>query len=220
MSTTSITASKAINASSKSNINGPISSSGTLNQPTDPSECNSFNESDNTIDNLFNPFRASNSLSNSLSSSFGQSKIMDSHVEPLKSLNLLNSSFSNSLLNNSDFSANNNNHNGGSTGATLQCGICGKYPMVNGKTLVGCLHSFCHSCLIQSTFSSSSLLSNSSVIACPICSQETLIPTGGVDALMPHYSNTIHDLNNNNPGTNNNFMVKGKSIDKTLIEVS
>lgn len=213
MSTTSKTASKAISASPKSSINDPISSPGTLNQPKDTGECNSFNESDNTIDSLFNPFRASNSLSNSLSSSFGQSQIMDSHDEPLKSLNLLNSPFSNSLLNNSDFSANNNN-NGGSTGATLQCGICGKYPMVNGKTLVGCWHSFCHSCLIQSTFSSSSLLSNSSVIACPICSQETLIPTGGVDALMPHYSNTMllglnQDLSNNNPGSSNSFMIKG-----------
>ncbi len=184
------------------NINGSISIPSPAHSHTDTSECNNLNENE-TLDNIFNPFRG-NSLSNSLSSSFGQSKMMDTHDESIKSLNLLNSSFSTSLLNNSDFNASNNNN---STGASLQCGICGKYPMINGKTLVGCLHSFCHPCLIQSTLSS---LCNSSVIACPICSQETLMPTGGVDALMPHYSNPMllslsQELNNSN-GPKNTFM--------------
>ncbi len=83
-----------------------------------------------------------------------------------------------------------------------QCGICGKDPMVNGKTLVGCLHSFCHPCLLNSAMNNSfgnvNQFSPTSIITCPICSQESLIPNGGIDALMPHYSNPILlSLNNN-----------------------
>lgn len=75
-----------------------------------------------------------------------------------------------------------------------RCGICGTEPMINGKTLVGCLHSFCQPCLIQSTLNGLSLIQSglaSSIITCPICSQETLIPNGGIDALMPSFSNQI-----------------------------
>jgi len=61
--------------------------------------------------------------------------------------------------------------------------------------------------------SNNSLVSASSIIACPICSQETLIPNGGIDALMPHYSNPLllslnHDLNNrrNSISNGNNFI--------------
>ena len=58
-----------------------------------------------------------------------------------------------------------------------QCGLCGKEPMANGKTLVGCLHSFCQACLIHSTMNGRSQIQSglnglgSSVITCPVCSQ-------------------------------------------------
>lgn len=60
-----------------------------------------------------------------------------------------------------------------------QCGLCGKEPMLNGKTLVGCLHSFCHGCLIQSTLNGRSQIQQaagvnglgSSIITCPVCAQ-------------------------------------------------
>ena len=78
-----------------------------------------------------------------------------------------------------------------------QCGICRKEPMLNGKTLIGCLHSFCQSCLMQSQTVTHSHgmnflgndINNSSILTCPVCYQETLMPSGGIDALMPHYSN-------------------------------
>lgn len=107
-----------------------------------------------------------------------------------------------------------------------QCGMCGKDPMVNGKTLVGCLHSFCQSCLIQSTLNGRSQIQTginglgSSIITCPVCSQETLIPNGGIDALMPHYSNPMllnfANLAQNTAAQNNNAATADFSLMHTL----
>ena len=205
-----------------------ITTSDGLTSANESPESNYLNGID-SIDNIFNPFQSTSSFINSLSTSFSQQKIMESHsqeegpmsnnlMKSLTNLNMLNSSFSNNLLEGKTNINNSNNHSNNmrSSNNTPQpsnllhqtCGICGKYPMVNGKTLVGCLHSFCQPCLIQSSLSNS-LLSTSSIIACPICSQETLIPNGGIDALMPHYSNPIllslnQDLNQNN--SYNNFI--------------
>lgn len=58
-----------------------------------------------------------------------------------------------------------------------QCGICRKEPMVDGKTLVGCWHSFCHTCLNQAFASGHCQIQTSlnglgsSMIICPVCSQ-------------------------------------------------
>lgn len=118
-----------------------------------------------------------------------------------KFLSSSSSSFTPHLLYNNGISqvnCNNNTTNTSNTNRNDQhqhCGICGKEPMLNGKTLIGCLHSFCQSCLIQSqTFinhGNSLTSSHSSIITCPICYQETLMPNGGIDALMPHYSNPL-----------------------------
>lgn len=62
-----------------------------------------------------------------------------------------------------------------------QCGLCGKEPMVNGKTLVGCWHSFCHACLNQAIASGRCQIQTSlnglgsSIIVCPVCTQVRLI---------------------------------------------
>lgn len=58
-----------------------------------------------------------------------------------------------------------------------QCGLCGKDSMMNGKTLVGCWHSFCHACLNQAIMSGRCQIQTSvnglgsSIIVCPVCSQ-------------------------------------------------
>jgi len=175
------------------------------NSETENSQRTYLNAVD-SIDHIFNPFRLSDNTS-----SFNQTSqsLMDleqqtasNHlIKSLTNLNMLNQSFSSSLLFKPDSQDDSNNN----VNPTQQCGICGKYPMINGKTLVGCLHSFCQSCLM----SNNPLVSASSIIACPICSQETLIPNGGIDALMPHYSNPVLSLNKdmstrgNSNGNNN-----------------
>ena len=178
---------------------------------------------------LYNPFRLSNPKPNSLQplnniltntnplSIFNQQKLMDPNnneeqqilIKSLNNLNLLNQAnfCSNTLLFNKtepslDTPSQQNNL------LHQQCGICGKYPMVNGKTLIGCLHSFCQPCLIQSSINSISS-TGSPIIACPICAQETLVPNGGIDALMPHYSNP---LLLNNPNFNMSYMSSSSSV--------
>lgn len=221
------TATNIVGLSSVRNLTSETGSPGGSSSTNKSPESNYLNGID-PIDNIFNPFESASSFI-SLSTSYSQQKIMESHnqeegpmsnnlMKSLNNLNMLNSPFSNNILEAKVNTNNNTNHcnNIRSSNSTPQpsnllhqtCGICGKYPMTNGKTLVGCLHSFCQPCLIQSSLSNS-LLSTSSIIACPICSQETLIPNGGIDALMPHYSNPIllslnQDLNQNN--SYNNFI--------------
>ena len=126
---------------------------------------------------LFSPFEGNKeAIANSLSAS-------------LTNLNMLNSAFYKQDQSMNEMEADTSSNN---SLLHQQCGICGKFPMVNGKTLVGCLHSFCQSCLMQATLSNSVLSSGAAaIIACPICAQETLVPSGGIDALMPHYSNPL-----------------------------
>ena len=146
---------------------------------------------------LFNPFEGNKeAIANSLSASFNTKMNCEENnnnnnlIKSLANLNMLNSAFykqdqSGNEMETTDTSSN-------SSLLHQQCGICGKFPMVNGKTLVGCLHSFCQSCLIQATLPNSVLSSGAAaIIACPICAQETLVPSGGIDALMPHYSNPL-----------------------------
>ena len=207
MSATASTAN--VNTSRSSQTPSPLTAAASFtnnissNSDLDLDDSNYFS---GIINQDVNPFRMNSNCNKSLSNIIGSSSLStnfnqilidstnnnnDEHL--LKSLNILNSAFSSSLFK--------NNNKSDSTGLTStqtneqqqsnllhqQCGICGKCPMINGKTLVGCLHSFCQPCLMKSTCNA---ISNS-IIACPICSQETLVPTGGIDALMPHYSNPI-----------------------------
>lgn len=81
-----------------------------------------------------------------------------------------------------------------------RCDSCGIEPLVDGKTLVGCFHSFCQPCLIRSAYNGVIQTEikglGYAIITCPICSQETLIPNDGVDSLIPNYSS-----NSNFPGS-------------------
>jgi ribosomal protein S27E len=135
-------------------------------------------------------------------SSFSPHLLYSNGISQVNNLNVLKSNNNNNnhnlsphMNNNHHHHHHNHHHSHHLQQQQQQCGICHKEPMFNGKTLIGCLHSFCQSCLVQSqTFLNNNNNSNShssSYITCPICYQETLMPNGGIDALMPHYSNPI-----------------------------
>jgi len=168
------------NTSSSSSLSTNNQSALSNNNNNNTSQYSYFNNKRNAF--LFNK---SNNSQNGQVLNGNNNNIDDSSMFPL---NELISSFQ--QLNQSQSSQHQSNKQ--------QCGICGKDPMANGKTLVGCLHSFCYQCLIQATLLGTSQIQDSvnaagfvtsSIITCPVCSQETLIPNGGIDALMPHYSN-------------------------------
>lgn len=80
-----------------------------------------------------------------------------------------------------------------------RCCSCGLEPLIDGKTLVGCFHSFCQPCLFRSAQNGIIQTEIKSlgyaIITCPICSQETLIPNEG-DSFIANFSS-----NSNFPGS-------------------